>query len=58
MSTGTGSASRTDATPSGPVFLSLDYDAHGELSELDELVSDGEGDPADSCIDLGRVLAG
>jgi hypothetical protein len=40
------------------VVLSLDYDADGELGELDELVSDGEGDPADSCIDLGRVLAG
>jgi hypothetical protein len=40
------------------VVLSLDYDADGELGGLDELVSDGQGDPADSCIDLSRVLAG
>jgi hypothetical protein len=43
--------------PDRPVVLSLDYyDADGELGELDELVPDGQGDPADSCIDLGRVL--
>jgi hypothetical protein len=36
----------------------LDDDAEGELGELDELVSGGEGDPADSCIDLRGVLAG
>jgi hypothetical protein len=41
--------------PDKPVVVSLD---HGELSELDELVSDGQGDPADSCIDLRRVLDG
>lgn len=40
------------------VVLSLDYDAGGELGELVELVSDGEGDPADSCIDLSGVLSG
>jgi hypothetical protein len=39
-----------------PVVLSLDHDA--ELGELDELVSEREGDPADSCIDLRRVLGG
>ena len=38
--------------------LSLDHDANGSLGELDELVGNGEGDPADSCIDLRRVLAG
>jgi hypothetical protein len=41
-----------------PIVLSLNQNADGELSELDELVSDGQGDPADSCIDLRRVLAG
>jgi hypothetical protein len=41
-----------------PVVLSLDHDADGELSGLVESLSDGEGDPADSCIDLGRVLSG
>lgn len=41
-----------------PILLSLHHDADGELGELDELVSGREGDPADSCIDLGRVLAG
>ena len=40
------------------IVLSLDHDADGSLSELDELVSDGEGDPADSCLDLRGVLAG
>jgi hypothetical protein len=41
-----------------PVVLSLDHDADGELSGLDELVPDGQGDPADSLLDLRRVLAG
>jgi len=40
------------------VVLSLDHDANGELSELDEVVPNGEGDPADSCLDLRGVLAG
>lgn len=44
--------------PNRPVVISLDCDADGELSGLDELVSDGEDDPADRCIDLGRVLSG
>jgi hypothetical protein len=41
-----------------PVVLSLDHDADGELGELVESLSDGQGDPADSCIDLGRLLSG
>jgi hypothetical protein len=40
-----------------PIVPSLGS-SDGERSELDELVPNGEGDPADSCIDLGRVLAG
>jgi hypothetical protein len=41
-----------------PIVLSLEADADAGLSRLDELVPDGEGDPADSCVDLRRVLAG
>ena len=41
-----------------PVLLSLEADAGGSLSELVESVADGEGDPADSCIDLRGVLSG
>ena len=47
-----------DARYEKPETLSLDHDAGGELGGLDELVSDGEGNPADRCIDLGRVLGG
>jgi hypothetical protein len=47
-----------DARSDKPETLSLDFYADGELGGLDELVSDGQGDPADSCIDLDRVLAG
>ena len=41
-----------------PFVLSLDHDADSELGGLDELVSDGQGDPAEGCIDLRGVLAG
>jgi hypothetical protein len=44
--------------PNRPVVLSLDFDADGELGELDELVSYRESDPANSCLDLRGVLAG
>jgi DNA-directed RNA polymerase specialized sigma24 family protein len=44
--------------PGRPIVLSLDNDADGSLSELVELVSHGQGNPADGCIDLGRVLSG
>jgi hypothetical protein len=40
------------------IVLSLDHDADGSLGELVESLSYGEGDPADSCIDLRGVLAG
>jgi hypothetical protein len=43
--------------PDRPVVFSLDFDADGELSELVDTLSEGQSDPADSCIDLGRVLA-
>jgi hypothetical protein len=40
------------------VLLSLDHDADGSLSELVELVTYGEEDPADRSIDVGRILGG